>query len=500
MRPALELKLGQRLSMTPQLQQSIKLLQLSALELRTEIQQALDSNPLLEEDYADDEFGAEMSGVDAAFDTEEGKATADSAESDSGLLADKLPEESVLDRDFEAEFDPPVAPSAQPDSNDSHYELDNRSGVDGGLHSHLLWQVNMTPFSDVDRHIAETLIDYIGDDGYLTCSVEEITEVCRTEEAIEPDEVNAVLHRIQHFDPEGVGARDLSECLAIQLRSLSRQRSKSTAADDATLHKALRIVEEHLGELGDQNFKHIKRALDIDDDQLNDAVRLIQSLNPRPGNAVNANQTSYVVPDVVVRKWKNRWRVDLNSQALPRLRVNEAYTALVKGGNGNDGRYVRDHLNDARWFVKSIHNRNETLLRVAREIVERQSSYLEIGEKGMRPMVLADIADSLELHESTVSRATTQKYMLTPRGIVELKYFFSQGVGGGSDSHSSTAIRSMIKDIVNAESNSKPVSDNKIALMLKAQGVDVARRTVAKYREAMQIPPSSQRRSLPTAK
>lgn len=508
MKPALQVKVGQRLSMTPQLAHSIKMLQLSALELRTEIQQALDSNPLLEEDYQDDSHG-EATGVDADYDVTseagDNKQTDTEREpttSDQKLEADQLNGDSALDVDLDAQFDPPVAPAATHNASDTTFDFATGKATPISLHEHLLWQVNVTSFSSVDRRIAEVIVNYIGDDGYLSASLEEIHQVLNNDE-IELDEVQAVLRRVQNYDPDGVAARDLSECLSLQLRTKAKAAKASSDSDFQvqSINKAQRIVEEHIDDLATQQLDRIARTLSMTEDEIKNAVDLIQSLNPRPGYRIAETAAQYVIPDIIVRRWRGEWRAQLNSAAMPKLKVTNAYDSMFSGTKKStkkdDREYVRDHINDARWFIKTIHNRNETLLRVATQIVERQQAFFENGEGAMKPMILKDIAEALDLHESTVSRATTQKYMHTPMGVVELKYFFSTSLGSDDgDSHSATAIRSMIRDIVAAEDGKKPVSDSKITNMLKAQNISVARRTVAKYRELLGIPPSNQRKSL----
>jgi RNA polymerase sigma-54 factor len=479
--------------MTPQLQQAIRLLQLSALELRAEVQEALDSNPLLEESEESGADGEE--GPVNGTHTDEAARGSDELEVDTRIRNDS----SEVDEDFAVagNWDEPYETSTAPQTRNSDrdgpgLEIEARTSLPQTLHDYLLWQMRLTPFTDTDRRVAEALIEAINDDGYLTCSIEEIQQTVQRdlEAELEPAEVEAVLHRLQHFDPVGVGARDLRECLLIQLRML----------DPATagLADAQRLVTDHLALLANHDFNQLRRVLRLKPPELQEAVTLIQRMNPRPGSSVQPAQPDYVVPDVIVRKISGTWRVALNGEAAPRVAINRTYETMIRrGDNSRDNRYLQDQLQEARWFLKSLQNRNETLLRVATAIVNRQRDFFEHGEEGMKPLVLHDIATTLGMHESTISRVTTQKYMLTPRGIFELKYFFSSHVStvdGGT--RSATAIRSMIKKLIDNEAPDKPISDSKIVEMLQEEGIQVARRTIAKYREHMNIPPSSQRKSI----
>jgi RNA polymerase sigma-54 factor len=307
---------------------------------------------------------------------------------------------------------------------------------------------------------------------------------------VDIEEIEATLHQVQNFDPPGVCARDLRECLLLQLRQLENH------SDTASIAK--RLVSDHLGLLGNRDYSQLKRLLKTDTDQLQLAIQLVQGLNPRPGSVIQPLQPKYVIPDIFVKKIKGLWHAELNGDVLSPLRINRTYKSMIRrGDNSTDNKYIQDHLQEARWFLKSLRNRNETLLKVARVIVERQSDFFEHGEEAMKPMVLSDVAETLDMHESTISRATTQKYLMSPRGIFELKFFFSSHVNtvdGGTCS--STAIRSLIKKLVETEPPTKPISDSKIAQLLDQQGIRVARRTVAKYREHMNIPPSNQRKAL----
>lgn len=492
MKQSLELKLGQRLTMTPQLQQAIRLLQLSTMELQTEIQEALEGNPLLEEP----ENETDDAGTHAESETvnDEANNAADQSADEAGLDLSNgvsLTDGAEMNNEWAEEFDTPIASNTRNTGDDMFFELDRRSSSPITLRGHLHWQVGMTAFSDVDRKIAQAIIDSLDEDGYLACELQDVQQAL-TEELgeVELDEIQAVLHLIQNFDPIGIGARDLSESLVLQLRQM--------AANTPGLTHATEIATRYLESLGKRDFAHLKKVLKSTDAELQEAIRLIQSLNPRPCSSIEPARPSYVIPDVIVKKVGETWHAELNSDAAPQLRINRTYQSMIRrGDNSGDNRYIQDQLQEARWFIKSLRNRNDTLLRVARAIVDRQNEFFEHGEEAMKPMVLSDIAEPLSMHESTISRATTQKYMLTPRGIFELKYFFSSCVStvdGGTCS--STVIRSLIKKFVETEPSTRPISDSKIAKLLANKGLTVARRTVAKYRENMNIPPSNQRKSL----
>ncbi|MCG6873042.1 MAG: RNA polymerase factor sigma-54 [Gammaproteobacteria bacterium] len=491
MRQSLELRLGQRLSMTPQLQQAIRLLQLSSLELRAEIQQALESNPLLD----DSEEEAEAAETQSEADAEDGDPES-AAETDLDLGADasNLDDGSRDDADqdrWDDEYETGSAPTLRNSDNDAYREIDARASRPQTLRDHLDWQLRMLPLSARDQRIGEAIIDSISDDGYLGCELSDIVATLAGElPDLEEDETLAVLHLVQSMDPPGVGARDLGECLHLQLRHLEPGTPGLAIAE--------RLAAEHLELLARRDFNQIKRVLKLDDEELQAAVHLITHLNPRPGGAVQDHAPQYIIPDVVVRRSGANWRVELNAEAMPRIGINRQYQQFIRrGDNSAENKFLQDQLQEARWLLKSLRNRNNTLLRVARAIVKRQREFLEHGEEAMKPMVLQDIAAELDMHESTISRVTTQKYMLTPGGVFELKFFFSsrlQTTDGGT--RSATAIRSLIRKIIDNEEPNRPVSDNKIVEMLSRQGISVARRTIAKYRDHMKIPPSSQRRSL----
>ncbi|HWP94461.1 MAG TPA: RNA polymerase factor sigma-54 [Gammaproteobacteria bacterium] len=455
MKASLQLRLGQQLAMTPQLQQAIRLLQLSALELEAEVRQALDSNVMLEA-VEDETEGM----IDAAL------GVAESPDAHDHSDADMAWDDGLAYGDGES---PPPEPVAQ-------------QSID--LRDYLLQQLALTPMSEADAAIATSLIDALNEDGYLS---EDPAEIAR-QHGVDTAEVEAVLHRLQRFDPAGVGARDLRECLLVQLQQLDS--SEPAVAD------ALRIVSLHLDLLAAHKYEWLQRELRLDASRLEAAITLIRSLNPRPAAVLPSAAPQYIVPDVLVRRRDGQWSVELNPRTVPRIRVNARYARLI----GRDAPSLRSQLQEARWLVKSIEMRNETLLKVARAIVARQQAFLEHGEEQMQPMILRDIAQAVGLHESTVSRVTANKYMHTPRGIREFRYFFSSHVTTrNGDERSSTAIRAMIRRLIADEDPACPLSDNRIASILTERGINVARRTVTKYREAMTIPPSHERRGRPMA-
>ena len=470
--------------MTPQLQQAIKLLQLSTLELQQEIQEVLDSNLMLEVAEEGEEF---QNNAEANSERSESEKP---AEQDNGMDMESIPTDLPVDSAWDDIYDNiQMSPSSGSyNDDDREYEVTDTSSE--SLQDHLRWQMQLTPFSETDLIIAEAIIDAINDDGFLSMDVEEVLKELPEEMEIELDEVNAVLHRIQNFDPPGVGARGLRESLLLQLKQLAEDSPLKDAAID--------LIQNHFDLLANRDFPQLLRKLKIEEDELKAIITMIQSLNPRPGSQITSSKPEYIVPDVIVRKVKGKWKVELNPDAAPRLRINPHYASLIKQVNSSsDTNYLKNHLQEARWFIKSLVSRNETLLKVASCIVERQRAFLEYGEEAMKALVLHDIAEAVEMHESTISRVTTKKYMHTPRGIYELKYFFSSHVSTSDGGEcSATAIRALIKKLVSAESPDKPLSDSKLANILSDQGINVARRTVAKYREAMSIPPSNERKRL----
>jgi RNA polymerase sigma-54 factor len=491
MKQSLQLKLGQQLTMTPQLQQAIKLLQLSTLDLQQEIQLVLDSNPLLEVAEEDGEAApAEPEVRESASDgpMESMDADANDAGTPDNDWSDSMPDNLPVDTQWE-DLVPSSAPPPAP-AESSDYDLDGRNSSTDSLRDELLWQLGLTRLSDTDRVIALTIIDATADNGRLEASVEELHEQLAEELDIELDEVVAVLHRLQRFEPTGVCARDLRECLLIQLQQLP--------ADTPWLEQARVLINRHIGQLGSGDYAQILRRTRLKEEELKAVLALVQTLDPYPGESIGEDSTEYIVPDVFVSKRNGRWVVELNPDIAPRLRINNEYASLIKRADASsDNTFLRDNLQEARWFLKSLQSRNETLMKVASKIVERQRNFLEYGEEAMKPLVLHDIAEEVEMHESTISRVTTRKYMHTPRGIFELKYFFSSHVATTSGGEcSSTAIRALIRKLVAAENPRKPLSDNKITLLLEEQGIQVARRTVAKYRDTLFIPPSNERKRL----
>nr|BAJ11984.1 mutated RNA polymerase, sigma 54 (sigma N) factor [Escherichia coli] len=472
MKQGLQLRLSQQLAMTPQLQQAIRLLQLSTLEL----QQALESNPLLEQIDTHEEIDTRETQDSETLDTAD------------ALEQKEMPEELPLDASWDT-----IYTAGTPSGTSGDY-IDDELPVYQGettqtLQDYLMWQVELTPFSDTDRAIATSIVDAVDETGYLTVPLEDILESIGDEE-IDIDEVEAVLKRIQRFDPVGVAAKDLRDCLLIQLS----QFDKTTP----WLEEARLIISDHLDLLANHDFRTLMRVTRLKEDVLKEAVNLIQSLDPRPGQSIQTGEPEYVIPDVLVRKHNGHWTVELNSDSIPRLQINQHYASMCNNArNDGDSQFIRSNLQDAKWLIKSLESRNDTLLRVSRCIVEQQQAFFEQGEEYMKPMVLADIAQAVEMHESTISRVTTQKYLHSPRGIFELKYFFSSHVnteGGGEAS--STAIRALVKKLIAAENPAKPLSDSKLTSLLSEQGIMVARRTVAKYRESLSIPPSNQRKQL----
>jgi RNA polymerase sigma-54 factor len=532
MKQSLQLRLGQQITMTPQLQQAIRLLQLSTLDLQLEIQQALESNIMLEveeierQDAEEEEDALALASSledeyrDAAP-PEVDRQNTDSNTSEINELSDRveigdyerddpfneynttdsaevnfqenetIPTELAVDSEWEdiyagtlGQYDYPTGDNGEFSDRDPF----NQHTIEETLQEHLLWQLQLTPFSDTDRTIAHVIIDSIDGDGYLRTSLEDIAETMGEE--VDLAEVEAVLHRIQHFDPIGVAARDLGECLVLQLSALPD--------NTPWRNEALVLSRDYLDVLAARDYTQLSKRMKLDLGELREVVDLIQSLRPRPGSHIEAHNATYVVPDVFVHKVKGQWKVELNAEIAPKLRVNQHYAELIsRSGKESDVASLKNHLQEARWFIKSLKSRHETLLKVARCIVKRQSGFLDYGEEAMKPLVLHDIASELEMHESTISRVTTQKYIHTPRGIFELKYFFSSHVSTNSGGEcSSTAIRALIKKLIASESAAKPLSDSKIARLLSERGINVARRTVAKYREAMVIPPSNERKRL----
>ncbi len=494
LKPSIQLRIGQQLTMTPQLQQAIRLLQLSTFELQSEIQQTVENNPMLEKLEGDSDFDGknDLEENSEALQQEQHRSENEHA-SNEGVEplteAQAAHDELPVDTSWEEIYDSPNPYTGS--SEDNNRDLfENQGSTQESLQEHLLWQMHLTNMSETDKTIAMAIIDAIDEDGYLTEPVESIHANLASELDIEPEEVEAVLHRVQHFDPLGSGARNLAECLLVQLQQLPE--------DTPHLETAKLIVDKYLDLLAARNYKQLTKRTKLSEQQLQEAINLIQTLNPRPGAHISSRTPEYIMPDVSVFKSEGTWRVELNPEMAPRLRINNLYAGMVKrADHSEDNNYLRNQLQEARWFIKSLQSRNETLLKVATAIVSHQRGFLEYGEEAMKPLVLKDIAEQLDMHESTISRVTTQKYMHTPKGIYEFKYFFSSHVGtvdGGVCS--ATAIRAMIKKLIMEEDPAKPLSDSKIEKLLVAKGINVARRTVAKYREAMNIPPSNERKRL----
>jgi RNA polymerase sigma-54 factor len=488
MKPTLQFRLSQHLALTPQLQQSIRLLQFSTVELNQEIERLLMENPILERDDGETE----------AAHTDTGRT--DAAPGPSGAASDALGtgEQGRLDgeADRQAEFPPDyAAPWRGSDERGTDEEGDRAQAAAGSptLREHLNSELALSNLGPRDRALVALLVDALDEDGYLTQPLEEIAALMSAQSQVAVEDLAIALHHLQNLGPAGIGARTPGECLALQIRSLREE----GAAPEATCALALAIAERHLELLANRDYARLKQLTGADDDALRAAQQLIRSLNPRPGAAFANVETRYVIPDVFVRKVRGVWRASLNQEAMPRLRVNRLYAQLAARPRGSGGNALASQLQEARWLIKNVQQRFDTILRVSQAIVDRQRNFLEHGEVAMRPMVLREIADALGVHESTVSRVTTQKYMATPRGTYELKYFFGSHVATDSGgAASSTAIRALIKQLVAAEDGRRPLSDARIAAILGEQGIVVARRTIAKYRESLQIPPVSQRKSL----
>tara|TARA_R110000823_G_scaffold91174_3_gene201094 strand:- start:13209 stop:14714 length:1506 start_codon:yes stop_codon:yes gene_type:complete len=500
MKQSLQLKLGQQLTMTPQLQQAIRLLQLSTLDLQQEIQQALDTNPLLEvsededtdpaDDARDSERGPESS--DGPLQSMERTANGDGDDNSDWSSPDAdfgMPEDLPVDTQWEDLL--PSASSPPPPAEEySDNDFDSRNAAVESLREQLLWQLGLTRLSDTDRLIALSIIDATDSNGRLLLTLEDIHESLAEQLDIDLDEVVAVLHRLQQFEPAGVCTRSLQECLQVQLQQLP--------PGTPWLEQAKLVIGRHINQLASSDFKQIQRRMRLSEDELRQVLTLIQSLDPNPGQTAVPDEIEYIVPDVFVSKRNGRWVVELNPDIAPKLRINSDYASLIKRADSSaDNTFLRDNLQEARWFLKSLQSRNETLMKVASKIVEHQRNFLEYGEEAMKPLVLHDIAELVEMHESTISRVTTNKYMHTPRGIFELKYFFSSHVATTAGGEcSSTAIRALIRKLVAAENPRKPLSDSKITQLLEEQGIQVARRTIAKYRDTLFIPPSNERKRL----
>jgi len=475
MKHSLQLRLSQHLTLTPQLQQSIRLLQLSTLELNQELERILQENPLLERD--DDSREQPVAVADTAARAEEPEPATEAPATDSPAETDGS-EAITLD-------DAPL-PGYRDDGEDGEHQ--QVAAEAPSLRAHLLSQISLTNLSDRDHQLVALLIDSLDDDGYLTQSLEELAAFLPAELEVDLDDLQIALKHLQHLEPAGVGARSLGECLALQLATLP--------PDTPHLGEALETARNHLEVLAARDFTRLKKLLRCDDAALRATQKLITGLNPKPGRNFSSEETRYVVSDVIVKKLKGVWLASLNPDAMPRLRINHLYAEILQRNRNAGSQQLASQLQEAKWLIKNVQQRFDTILRVSQAIVDRQRQFLEHGEVAMRPLVLREIASTLDLHESTVSRVTTQKYMHTPRGIFELKYFFGSHVtteAGGAAS--STAIRALIKQLVAAENARKPLSDGQLSEILSQQGIMVARRTVAKYRESLQILPANMRKS-----
>ena len=487
MKQTLQLKLSQHLALTPQLQQSIRLLQLSTLELNQEIEQFLQDNPLLErEESAEDiqmvPLAGELPVSTPAQDAAQEERSASETTADQGAASD---DELSWGVELGASGGTPR------DENDDS-DFGDIQAATTSLRDHLLGQLALIPLSDRDRAMVAFLIEALDDDGYLAQPLTDLIEVLPEELGEDPDEIleelQIALRHIQNFDPPGIGALTASECLALQLEPMDACPVRDLA---------LGIVRNHLDLLANRDFVRIRKALGCDEDTLREAHALVRSLNPRPGAQFAALDTRYVVPDVVVKKSRGRWVASLNREAMPRLRINRLYAQILQGNRNGSAASLAGQLQEAKWLIKNVQQRFDTILRVSQAIVDRQRQFFDHGEVAMRPLTLREIADTVELHESTISRVTTQKYIASPRGIYELKYFFGSHVATDSGgAASSTAIRALIKQLVSAEDGHKPLSDARIVEILGEQGIVVARRTVAKYRESLSIPPVNLRKTL----
>lgn len=486
MKPSLQLKLSQHLALTPQLQQSIKLLQLSTLELNQEIEKILLENPMLEREEPEGDLGSSRVEAPGPL-APAGSEAAHEREQEQSREAER---EREPDHDFDNGGEAgewAAAGSGGQRDDDDETDFQEFQAAVPSLRDHLDAQVALTPLSDRDRALVRFLIEALDDDGYLSQDLTDLLPLLPPELEIELDDLKIALRQIQSLDPAGIGAQDVGQCLALQLHTLPASEARDLA---------IAIVSEHLELLAARDFLKIKRALRCSDDTLREAHALILGLNPRPGAQFSQADTRYVVPDVVVRKQRSNWVVSLNPDAMPRLRINQLYAQILRDNRGASGS-LSSHLQEARWLIKNVQQRFDTIQRVSQAIVDRQRQFFDYGDVAMRPLTLREIAEQLDLHESTVSRVTTQKYMATPRGIFEFKYFFGSHVATDSGgAASSTAIRALIRQLVGAEDKKKPLSDAKIAELLGQQGIVVARRTIAKYRESLDIPPVSLRKTI----
>ena len=500
MRQGLQLKFSQQLNMTPQLQQAIKLLQLSTLDLEQEIIEQLYNNPLLETDEQEgvkDQIQQDIiSGTDdVSFDNDDPEENytqaLDSSEHVSSNTETTWETDNSDNLPIDSNWSEATSAATKPLSNDNDFNLDSVYQVTESLQDHLFWQLNLITLSDRDKAVSEAFIDAVNDNGFLSNDLQEITAHLKEQNKDDPlqdDELVAVLKRLQQFDPPGIFARDLKECLSIQLNQLSDE--------TPYLQEAKLLVDDFLEDIASTELAKLVRKSKVDQVCLQQGLELIRTLNPRPGEKLAADNTEYIVPDVYIEKLQDRWEVRLNNSNIPRIKINQTYSDLVRRADDSaENQFLKKNLNEARWFIRSLESRNDTLTQVTMAIVDFQKGFLEHGPIAMKPLVLSEIAEQLDLHESTISRVTTKKYMATPQGIFELKYFFSSHVGTSDGGEcSSTAVCAILKMLIEAERPCKPLSDNKLTSLLADQGIQVARRTVAKYRESMNIPSSSQRK------
>ena len=491
MKPTLQFKLSQQLTLTPQLQQSIRLLQLSTLELNQEIERIVQENPLLEMDDDTDQGEAEYQDTLLESQLESPQSNLSEHQEESAEVMSSTDADTQVKTSLTNEFDWSGRDEdfrSTRDDNDE-YDFPQQSSEPLSLREYLSLQLNLSQITERDKKITGLLIDSLNDDGYLVQDLEELVSLLPPELEIDIDDLNTALERLQQLDPPSVGACNLKECLVMQIQALP----KDTPCRD----QALLIVNDHLESLASRDFRGIKKLLRCDDNDLRIIQSLIIHLNPRPGSEFGCAAALYIIPDVIVTKNNSAWVANLNPEAMPRLRINHLYANILKRSDTDREQKLFSQLDEAKWLIKNVHQRFDTILRVSRAIVERQRQFFEHGAVAMRPLVLREISDSLDLHESTVSRVTTQKFIRTPRGTFELKYFFGSHVATDSGGAcSATAIRALIKQLINAENTMKPLSDQHISEILGQQGIMVARRTVAKYRESMQIPSVNLRKSL----
>jgi RNA polymerase sigma-54 factor len=486
MKQTLQLKVSQQLSLTPQLQQSIRLLQLSTHELNQEIERIVQENPMLElgDSGNDWDVRAEDQVVPVSTGLPDSEKEPVSAAPEIENVGSVEIDQNRVSDDFQAYDSYRGGRENSEEDNDGIPLAANPLS----LREHLNLQISLSQATEREKKIVGLLIDSLDENGYFKQDLNELIDLLPQELEIGASNLQAALAHLQLLDPPGVGARDLKECLAIQLRALPE--------DTPYRDQALMLVNDHLDKLASHDFVQIKKLLGCDDDKMRSIHSLIVSLDPKPGAVFSGSTARYIVPDVVVTKIKGVWVANLNPEAMPRLSINRLYADILRGNRDDSARRLSDQLNEAKWLIKNIHQRANTILRVSSAIVGRQRQFFEHGEIAMRPLVLREIADILELHESTVSRVTAQKFMRTPRGIFELRYFFGSHVATDSGGAcSATAIRALIKQLVQEENIKKPLSDSKISELLEKQGIVVARRTVAKYRELMQIPPANLRKS-----